>query len=144
MGRGESAIFGLRNRKNGQEFPADAAISRLEVGGKRILTVVLRDITDQKRIENEERFLADVGAVLASTLNYEDTLVNIAQLAIRDLADFCSVDVVGQDGTVRRLKVLSRDPSKSWICDLLMQAGLDRNKPSLVRSVLEDRKTVLI
>jgi PAS domain S-box-containing protein len=55
MGRGKSAIFGLR--KNGQEFPADAAISRLEVGGKRILTVAIRDITDPKRIENEERFL---------------------------------------------------------------------------------------
>jgi len=84
----------------------------------------------------------NVGAVLASTLNYEDTLRNIAQLAVRDLADFCSVDVVDQDGTVRRLKVLSRDPSKSWICDLLMQVGLDRNKPPLVRSVFENRKTV--
>ena len=142
MGHGLSAIFGLR--KNGQEFPADAAISRLEVGGKRILTVVLRDVTDQKRLENEERFLADVGAVLASTLNYEDTLRNIAQLAVRDLADFCSVDIVDQDGRVRRLKVLSRDPSKSWICDLLMQVGLDRNKSSLVRSVLENQKTVHI
>jgi len=142
MGQGKPGIFGLR--KNGHEFPADAAISRLEVGGKRLMTVVLRDITEQKRIENEERFLAEVGAVLGETLNYEDTLRNVAQLAVRDLADFCSMDVVDQDGTVRRLKVLSRDPSKSWICNLLLRVGLDRNKPSLVRSVLENRKTVLI
>src|SRR5262249_11972605 len=127
-----------------EEFPADAAISKLDVGGKRIMTVALRDITDQKRIENEQRFLAEVGAVLTSTLDYEETLTNIAQLAVRDLADFCSVDVVDQDGNVRRLKVLSRDPSKSWICDSLMQVELDQNKPSLVRPVLENQKTVLI
>jgi hypothetical protein len=30
---------------------------------------------------------------------HEDTLKNMAQLAVRDLADFCSVDVVDQDGT---------------------------------------------
>jgi PAS domain S-box-containing protein len=67
MGQRESPIFGLR--KSGKEFPADAAISKLEVGGKRIMTVALRDITDQKRIENEQRFLSEVGAVLASTLS---------------------------------------------------------------------------
>jgi signal transduction histidine kinase len=142
MGQRESRIFGLR--KNGEEFPADAAISKLEVGGKHIMTVALRDITDQKRIENEERFLADVGAILASTLAYEETLRNIAQLAVRDLADFCSVDIIDQDNKVRRLKVLSRDPSKSWICDLAMQVDLNSTKPSLVRPVLQNQKTVLI
>src|SRR6516225_5780538 len=37
----------------------------------------------------------------------------------------------------RRLKVVSRDPSKSWVCDLLIQVGLDRNKPSLVPARLD-------
>jgi PAS domain S-box-containing protein len=55
MGTRDVPIVGLR--KNGEEFPADAAISRLEVGGKRILTVVVRDVTEQKRIENEQRLL---------------------------------------------------------------------------------------
>jgi PAS domain S-box-containing protein len=49
MGAHGPAIFGVR--KNGQEFPADAAISRMLVGGKRILTVALRDITDLKEAE---------------------------------------------------------------------------------------------
>ena len=102
------------------------------------------DITDQKRIEHEQKFLADVGAVLASTLDYEKTLTNIAQLAVRDLADFCSVDIVEPDGNVRRLKVLSRDASKCWICDLVMKLKTDQGQPSLIRSVLENQKTVLI
>jgi len=136
-----TAIFGLR--KNGEEFPADAAISKLDVGGKRIMTVVLRDITNQKRNENEQRFLADVGAVLTSTLDYENTLRNIAQLAVRDLADFCIVDVVDDVGGTRRLKVMSRDPSKVWVCDLFMQVPFDGERTSLVTSVRLNKQTVL-
>jgi PAS domain S-box-containing protein len=142
LGQRGSAILGLR--KNGEEFPADATVSKLDVGGKRIMTISLRDITDQKRVEREQEFLADVGAVLNSTLDYEETLTNIAQMAVRDLADFCGVDIVDQDGTVRRLKVLSRDASKSWICDLLMKVSPDQDHPSLIRPVLENQKTLLI
>ncbi len=33
-----------------------------------MFTVILRDITEQRRVETEQRFLAEVGAVLATTL----------------------------------------------------------------------------
>jgi PAS domain S-box-containing protein len=104
----------------------------------------IEDITERKRTENEQRFLAEVGAVLASTLDYEETLRNIAQLAVRDLADFCIVDVVEEAGGVRRLKVLSRDPSKAWICDLFMRVPIDPSHCSLVASVLEKGQTNFI
>jgi len=142
MGHRDTPIFGLR--KNGEEFPADAAISKLDVGGKPVMTVALRDITDQKRIENEQRFLAEVGAVLTSTLDYEETLTNIAQLAVRDLADFCVVDVVDEAGEVRRLKALSRFPSMGWVCDLFMQVPFDPGHSLLVARVLENKQTTFI
>jgi PAS domain S-box-containing protein len=49
MGARGSLIFGVR--KNGMEFPADAAISAIVVDGRRILTVALRDITELKEAE---------------------------------------------------------------------------------------------
>lgn len=45
-----SAIFGLR--KNGEEFPAEASISHLEVGSQNIFAVVLRDVSERKRVED--------------------------------------------------------------------------------------------
>lgn len=139
---GEVPVFGLR--RNGEEFPADAAISKLEVGGERILTVVLRDITEQRRIEREQRFLAEVGPVLATTLEYEETLSKIAEVAVRDLADLCIVDIVEDDGEVRRLKVLAREPSKARVAETLTRLPLDRKRPHLVGAVLETKKPVLI
>src|SRR5262249_392030 len=42
-------VMGLR--KNGEEFPAEASISKLDVGGERYYTVVMRDISDRNRAE---------------------------------------------------------------------------------------------
>jgi PAS domain S-box-containing protein len=142
LGGRNEPIFGLR--KDGEEFPVDAAISKIEIAGKRVMTVALRDVSEQKRIEHEKTFLAEVGAVLASTLDYEDTLKNIARLAVRDLADLLSVDIVEEDGSIRRLTAMGRDPETASVSEFSMPAAVDQSCAHLIRSVLEDRRSVFI
>ena len=82
-------IVGLR--RNGQEFPAEAAISHLGPPGNRVYSVVLRDVTDRRRAHETQSFLAEAGETLASSLGYEQTLRNVARLAVPRLADACVV-----------------------------------------------------
>ncbi len=45
------AIKGLRD--NGEEFPIEASLSQVEAGGQTIFTVVLRDVTERQRLEEQ-------------------------------------------------------------------------------------------
>jgi PAS domain S-box-containing protein len=101
-------IAGLR--KNGEEFPAEASISRLETPTGQIYTVVLRDVTDRKRSEDTQRFLADSSAVLARSLDYRTTLAGLARVALPHLADWCVIDVL-QEGRLVRVEAAHHDPA---------------------------------
>lgn len=142
MGEMGRPIYGLR--KNGEEFPADAAISKLELGGATIYTATMRDVTEQRRAEDEQRFLAEVGALLASSLDYEETLTSIARLSVRELADLCIVDLTDEGGEVRRLRTVSRDPSLEWACEILTRVPIDRSQPHLIGGAFAKRQSVLM
>jgi PAS domain S-box-containing protein len=142
MGEQLTTIAGLR--KNGEEFPAEAAISKLRVGEKTLLTVVLRDITERKRFEKEQQFLAEVSVVLSASLDSEQTLSSVAHLIVQNVADWCAVDVVNEHGNLSRLKVASADPAKAALCAVFEQMPPDRDLPYLMRSVVESKRPVLI
>jgi PAS domain S-box-containing protein len=142
MGDSVRQIYG--RRKNGEVFPADAAISKLSIAGKPLMTASLRDVTGQKRFEFEKSFLAEVGVVLATTLEYEETLKNMALLAARDLADFCIVDGVEEQGRIRRLIVTSRDSSQAWVCELFQVVPLNPRYCGLAASIVESNRPLLV
>lgn len=47
-------------------------------------------------------FLADVSATLVSSLDYDETLAHMASALVPDIADWCTIDLVAEDGTLRR------------------------------------------
>ncbi len=142
MGGRAATIMG--RRKNGEEFPAEAAISKLTVDGQAVFTVALRDITERKRIEAEQRFLAEAGAVLASSLDYEQTLTTLGHLVVRELADWCIVDIVEEEDRPRRFRVISGDPDHAPLAERLERVRLDRHRPHLALPALETRRPFLI
>lgn len=71
-----------------------------------------RDITDLKRAELAQRILAEAGRVLASSLDYEQRLSRVAWLAVPELADWCSANLVETDGSIRYVTVAHADPAK--------------------------------
>ncbi|MBD2108620.1 GAF domain-containing protein [Nodosilinea sp. FACHB-13] len=65
--------------------------------------------------ETEQRrstFLVEVSAALAASLDYEQTLQIVAQLAVPYFADWCAVDLLNEDGSISRVAVAHCDPQK--------------------------------
>lgn len=101
-----------------------------------------------ERISDAERrfsFLAEAGAVLASSLDYEATLASVARLAVPQIGDWCAVHVVGEDGEVRQLAATHVDPARVQLArDLEHRLPYDPDAPGGVPEVLRTGKSEVI
>jgi PAS domain S-box-containing protein len=75
----------------------------------------------QRRLAEDQRFVAEASELLASSLEYERTLTNVARLAVPHFADWCAIDMLESDGSIRRLAVAHVDPEKVRLADELVE-----------------------
>lgn len=73
----------------------------------------------QRALADDRRFVAEASELLASSLEYETTLANVARLAVPLFADWCSIDIVREDGSIGRLAVAHVDPGKIRLAEEL-------------------------
>jgi PAS domain S-box-containing protein len=84
------------------------------------------DITERKRIEEQERFLAEASGLLAPSLDYQTTLENLANLIVPQLADWCTIYVVDENKTLRRVALTHTDPEKvEWAKEIFNRYPLN-------------------
>ena len=150
---GQSAVqarrMGERNeisgvRKSGEEFPAEAAISHLGSGANRVYSVVLRDITFRRRAEENQRFLAEAGEVLASSLGTRETVRSAARIAVPRLADAAIVSVF-HGGAFHGVAAAHVDASRAAALQTLRdESPVDLRGPHPVAEVIRTGKAFLI
>ncbi|MEP7285236.1 MAG: GAF domain-containing protein [Chloroflexota bacterium] len=109
------------------------------------------DITERKRSEDIQHFLADAGTVLASSLNYETTLQSVADLAVPELADWCAIQIVDGDPldpdgiTLRQVAVAHIDPSKVALAhEWQTRYPPDPRAPGGIGDIIRTRQSQLI
>lgn len=76
-------------------------------------------LLERRRAEMGQRLLSDAGAVVASSLDTQTMLRSIADLAVPQLADWCSVYAVDLDGRLRGVAGAHADPSKNALLQQL-------------------------
>lgn len=90
-------------------------------------------------------FLADASRCLAASLDYENTLVTVAGMALPYLGSWCIVDAVEADGSMRRLGIIHPDPLKEERARRLKNGWPPgRSDPIGLPRVIQSRATELI
>lgn len=165
----QGTVVGLANHtviisRTGVERPIDdsGAPIRERTGGITGVVLVFRDITERAQAEQERiklleqeqaaraeaeaarqraSFLAEASRVLASSLDYETTLASVARLAVPDVADWCTVDLLDAEGKLERLAVAHVDPAKvEWAHELQRKYPPDPSAPTGVYNVIRTGK----
>ncbi|HXC45565.1 MAG TPA: SpoIIE family protein phosphatase [Solirubrobacteraceae bacterium] len=80
---------------------------------------VFENITEVKRVQLAESFMAEASRVLASSLDYGETLQQIARLAVPQIADWCAVELVNEKNEIERVAVHHPDPTKLELAERL-------------------------
>jgi PAS domain S-box-containing protein len=100
------------------------------------------DIEDRRRAEERQRFLAEAGWTLGSSLDYEQTLAAVARLAVPRVADWCAVDIfVGE--RLERLALEHVDPLKLALARELEEQML-KARETAGAAAIRDREPVLV
>jgi hypothetical protein len=69
----------------------------------------------RSRARSPQRGVRGRSGIVAAPPELDGPLTRLAQLAVTFFADWCSIDVLREDGRLRRLPVAHADPSKAWI-----------------------------
>jgi PAS domain S-box-containing protein len=136
-----------------------------EAGEARRFIGTVLDIAERKRAEQERdlllareqlarveavrarrrlALLAAAGTTLSASLDYETTLEGIARLVVPELADWCLVDVLEEDGSVTQVAADHADPGKKFLLRQLMShRRFGEDAPGTVARVLRTGRSIL-
>jgi signal transduction histidine kinase len=93
-----------------------------------------QEVEERKRAEATIRFLADAGATLAESLEYQATLKRLAHLAVPVLCDWCVVHVVA-NGAVQWMASAHVDPRQEGPLQARNQREVGQPPPDPVLAV---------
>ena len=136
----------VRRRKDGTLLPVSITVSPVYESDGSIsgASDIAHDITERKRVEAYEQFLTEVSRVLSSTLDYQETLANIARLVVPQLADWFVVDLVDASGKFQLIEVAHKDPEQvRWARQLRERYPVDPNTPTGLPNVVRTGRSEL-
>ncbi len=91
----------------------------------------------EQALRKRMTFLAEASELLSSSLDYNLTLGQLTHLAVPGLADWCAIDMAGEDGEIVRLAVAHQDPEKvRWAYELQERYPPKPDQPHGVPQVL--------
>ena len=95
--------------------------------------------------ERRAAALAEMSALLGSSLDYERTLSRLARLAVPALADLCAVDLLHDAASLRRVACAHVDPTReALVSEIGARLAVDPTAARGVAAVIRTRRPVLV
>jgi PAS domain S-box-containing protein len=160
-----------RVRKDGSRFDVSVTLSPIRDGSGRVTgaSKIARDITDRRRAERvreelleRERhalaeavaagdrlaFLAEISALLTSSLDYQETLDRAVHLALPRLGDYCNVLVEDEHGHLRHAAWghvdRAKEPAVRDLVRLVLEAPHRGGVPTFADLVMKTAKRIVV
>jgi PAS domain S-box-containing protein len=108
--------------------------------------VLAVDITERRQVDQQladshrrDALMARAGNLLSTSLSVQQTADLVAQLVVPEIADWCFVELVRDDGAIDRVAMLHRDPAKErWVREFDRRYPLDPDatvgSPAVIRT----------
>jgi PAS domain S-box-containing protein len=130
-GQPEPLLLHAVHRESGEEQWSllKATAVRDASGAIEAAVTIIEDVTQRRRATLRMEFLARVGDVLASSMDYQQTLRNVAGLAVPQIADWCAVDLFSEEGGREPVAIAHVDPEKLRTAARLRAYEPDRLDP---------------
>ena len=129
-----------RHRFTPVEVQTARALGNLVAGA--VTTAELYE--EQRKSREQADFLVQVSSALASSLDYSETLSQVARLAVPKIADWCTVDMLDADGVPRRLAIAHGDVRMIDLARSVEQRYGTSSSPYSVQSVVATGRPVLL
>ncbi len=122
-----------------------AEIAQLAAAFDQMADALEQREAERRRSEQQFAFLAETSKLLGSSLDYHATLANVARAAVPQVADWCVVDMVGEDQSLQRLAVAHIDPAKvEMLFELQRRYPNDPTKPGWSNEVFRTNRSVYV
>jgi signal transduction histidine kinase/ActR/RegA family two-component response regulator len=97
------------------------------------------------RPERRANVLAEIGALLSSSLDAQRTLPRLVRLTVPVLGDLCAIDLLQTDGALDRVATAHVDDAKeALVCEMRTRHGLSDEAPHGPLAVLRTRRPALV
>lgn len=104
-----------------------------------------RSVTVAESATSRATMLAEAGGLLASSLDYEATLESVTRLSTPAFADWCAVDLLNEDGSIRHLTVSHANPFMHDLAAKFQEVAFEEPEAAPGAPLaLRQRKAVLI
>jgi PAS domain S-box-containing protein len=108
------AIVGFRVRATGDErwSKVRSTAVRDPSGNMRHVVTTFRDITTERWASKSSQFMVEATAAMSGTLDIVEAARRLADLAVPQLADYCTVDLLEPDGSISSVALAHADPTR--------------------------------